>query len=59
LKDHEEFEQLRLSQCEEIGNVINKRIKGKIGMKKIRKATMKNMIEEESIIGEVGQISLK
>jgi hypothetical protein len=53
------LQQLRLSQCEEIGTVINKRIKGKIGMKKIRKATMKNMIEEETVIGGGGQVKLK
>jgi hypothetical protein len=44
MKDHEEFEKLRIELHEDI-ICINKKIKYAKDLKKIRKATMQNMIE--------------
>ena len=44
MKELEEFEQLRLTLIDEI-IMINKKLKYKADFKKIKKATMKNMIE--------------
>jgi hypothetical protein len=44
MKDCEEFEQLRLQHIDDV-IALNKKIKHKKDMKKIKKATMKSMIE--------------
>ena len=46
LKDFEEFEKLRIDLIDEI-EIINKRLKHAKDMRKIKKATLKNMIVAE------------
>lgn len=48
MKDTEEFDQLRKSLLPEL-DLLNKKMKYKVDLKKIKKEAMKNMIEGPSI----------